>query len=64
MRMIGESLAMGLYYSYIGVDRARKMEETKGSNLFKGNSEKEKILMKNSTKMLEKWNKQLEKESL
>lgn len=37
------------------------MEE---NNLFKANSEKEKLLIRNSVKMLEKWNKQLEKESL
>jgi len=53
--MIGESLGLGLYYSFIGIEKAKKMEEPKG----KINSEKEKLLMKNSTKMLEKWNKQM-----
>ena len=59
LRMIGESLGMGFYYSFIGIQKAKKRDESKG--LFKA-SEKEKSLAKNSLKMLEKWNKQREKE--
>ena len=54
--MIGESLGMGFYYNFIGVEKAKKNDN---GGIFKGSTEKEKLLMKNSVKMLEKWNKQL-----
>jgi hypothetical protein len=51
-RGIGEGLGLGFYYQFIGMERAKKMEETKNIGLMKGATEKEKILMKNSVKML------------
>ena len=50
--MIGESLGLGFYYFFIGIDKVRKNEEIKNSTLPKFISEKEKNLYKNSLKML------------
>lgn len=57
---MGESLGLGFYYTFIGIEKARQV---KNSTLPKCQTEKEKVLMKNSVKLLEKWNKQLDKES-
>jgi len=52
LRMIGESLGLGFYYFFIGIDKVKKNEEIKNSTLPKFISEKEKNLYKNSLKML------------
>ena len=53
---MGESLAMGLYYSLIGVPKVRQ------TSMPKKIGEKEGKLWRNSQKMAEKWERQLEKE--
>ena len=55
-RQMGESLAMGLYYSLIGVSKVRQ------TSMPKKIGEKEGKLWRNSQKMAEKWERQLEKE--
>jgi hypothetical protein len=51
---------MGFYYCLIGMERARKPDDPKA--LPKCATEKEKLVLRNCNKMLEKWTRECEKE--
>jgi hypothetical protein len=51
LRSIGESLGVGFYYSLIGIEQAKKYEP-KENVLPKCQSEKERLMLKKSLKML------------